>query len=60
MITIKATKNEIYIKKFSKFLDSLDIEFKNIEDYILAFIHRSIVNERPDFAPKHNERIEFL
>jgi ribonuclease-3 len=26
----------------------------------LAFIHRSIVNERPDFAPKHNERIEFL
>jgi ribonuclease-3 len=26
----------------------------------LAFIHRSVVNERPDFAPEHNERLEFL
>ena len=60
MIVTKAIKNEIYIEKFSKLLNSLDIKFNNIEDYILAFIHRSIVNERPDFAPKHNERIEFL
>lgn len=28
--------------------------------YVLAFIHRSIVNERPDKAPEHNERLEFL
>jgi len=36
------------------------IDYKNISNYILAFIHRSIVNERPDFAPEHNERLEFL
>lgn len=33
---------------------------RDIELYILAFIHRSIVNERNDFAPQHNERLEFL
>jgi len=33
---------------------------QDIKVYILAFIHRSIVNERNDFAPEHNERLEFL
>jgi ribonuclease-3 len=60
MIPEKAINSDIYIKKFSKLLENLNIKFNNIENYILAFIHRSIVNERPDFAPKHNERIEFL
>ncbi len=60
MIPQKAVKNEIFIEKFSKLLKKLDINYQNIELYILAFIHRSIVNERPDFAPEHNERIEFL
>ncbi|MDF1682691.1 MAG: ribonuclease III domain-containing protein [Patescibacteria group bacterium] len=41
-------------------LDELDIKHSNISNYILAFIHRSIVNERPDYAPYHNERLEFL
>ena len=39
---------------------SLKLEYKDISQYILAFIHKSIVNERPDFAPTHNERLEFL
>jgi len=40
--------------------DTLGVVSKNISFYILAFIHRSIVNERPDKAPEHNERLEFL
>lgn len=60
VITRQATKNPNYIEKYSKLANDLKIEFKNIELYILAFIHRSVVNERPDFAPEHNERLEFL
>lgn len=60
VIVTKAIKNEIQIKKISWLLEELNIEFNNIESYILAFIHRSIVNEKPDFAPEHNERLEFL
>jgi len=60
VVTRQATKNSNYIEKYSKFISDLKIEFKNIELYILAFIHRSVVNERPDFAPEHNERLEFL
>jgi len=41
-------------------LSNLEVPFSNISVYILAFIHRSIVNERNDFAPEHNERLEFL
>ena len=47
-------------EKFWEFLHKLNIDFKDISIYVLAFIHRSIVNERPDFAPEHNERLEFL
>jgi dsRNA-specific ribonuclease len=60
VVTKQAIKNQNYIEKYSKFISELKIEFKNIELYILAFIHRSVVNERADFAPEHNERLEFL
>ena len=60
VITTQAIKNPNYIKKYSRLLNNLKINFKNIELYILAFIHKSIVNERPDLAPEHNERLEFL
>jgi dsRNA-specific ribonuclease len=60
VIRKKATENEIYIDKISALLDILELNYKDISLYILAFIHRSIVNEKPDFAPKHNERLEFL
>lgn len=46
--------------KISVLLKKLEINFKDPSLYVLAFIHRSIVNERPDFAPEHNERLEFL
>lgn len=60
VVTQQARKNKQLILKIEDLLMSLWIEYKNIEHYILAFVHRSIVNERPDFAPEHNERLEFL
>lgn len=60
VIVKKAVENEIQIQKISTLLENLNINFKNPAYYILSFIHRSIVNERPDFTPEHNERLEFL
>ncbi|MDP2396335.1 MAG: ribonuclease III domain-containing protein [bacterium] len=48
------------MEKFEKLLNNLDIKFNDISHYILAFIHRSVVNEKPDYTPEHNERLEFL
>jgi dsRNA-specific ribonuclease len=60
VIRKKAIENELYIEKYSRLLEKLNIKYKNISNYILAFIHRSVVNEKPDLAPEHNERLEFL
>ena len=60
VIKKKAVENQAFIEKFEKLLLSLEIKHKDISLYILAFIHRSIVNEKNDFAPEHNERLEFL
>lgn len=60
VITKKATEKEETKKQIGLLLERLDIKYVNISNYILAFIHRSIVNERPDFTPTHNERLEFL
>ena len=60
VITQKAIDNPRSQSKIQSFLDTLWIEPKNITLFVLAFIHRSIVNERWDFTPEHNERLEFL
>ncbi len=60
VVTQKAVNNTLIQDKISKLLEVLDIKYINISHYVLAFIHRSIVNEKPDFAPQHNERLEFL
>ena len=60
VIRKKAVENEIYIHKILQLLEKLHLPYQNVSFYILAFIHRSIVNEKPDFAPEHNERLEFL
>lgn len=39
---------------------SLGIKFKNIELLRQAMVHRSYLNEHPDFHLGHNERLEFL
>lgn len=38
----------------------LGVEFSNIDLLVLAFTHRSYVNEHKKTAPEHNERLEFL
>jgi len=60
VILKKAVENDDCKDKIEKLLFSLGIGFQDVSLYILAFIHRSIVNERPDFTPEHNERLEFL
>jgi ribonuclease III len=40
--------------------DQLGIEFDDISLLVLAFTHRSYVNEHKKTAPEHNERMEFL
>ena len=60
VIRKKAIENEALIEKISQYIKTLWLDYNDISNYILAFIHKSIVNEKPDFAPKHNERLEFL
>ncbi len=60
VIQTRAVDSDIWKDKLSGLLEKLGIIPENISKYVLAFIHRSIVNERPDFAPEHNERLEFL
>ncbi|MDD3302197.1 MAG: ribonuclease III [Candidatus Gracilibacteria bacterium] len=60
VVTINIMQNRKAIDDVSFLLNSLHINYRNIEDYIKAFVHKSIVNERPDFIPEHNERLEFL
>jgi len=45
---------------FSKLEKKLKIKFKNKDLLTQAFIHRSYLNENPDFRLYHNERLEFL
>lgn len=45
---------------FSKLEKKLKIKFKKKDLLTQAFIHRSYLNENPDFRLYHNERFEFL
>jgi ribonuclease III len=60
VVVEKAVDSKIIQDKITSLLEKLEIPYKNISHYVLAFIHRSIVNERQDFTPEHNERLEFL
>lgn len=60
VITKQLFENEMYIAKIEKLLLSLDIQPVSYNSYLLAFVHRSLVNEKPDLSPEHNERLEFL
>ena len=48
------------MKDFSSFEKKLSLKFKNKDLLIQAFVHRSFLNENPDFKLFHNERLEFL
>ncbi|MDP5039102.1 MAG: ribonuclease III, partial [Candidatus Gracilibacteria bacterium] len=58
--TKKLFENEIYLNKIYTLLEELDIIPNKINPYLLAFVHRSLVNEKPDLSSHHNERLEFL
>ncbi len=52
--------NFVTMKDFSKFEEILEVKFKNIDLLHQSVIHRSYLNEHPDFELNHNERLEFL
>ncbi|MBI1866636.1 MAG: ribonuclease III [Candidatus Staskawiczbacteria bacterium] len=45
---------------FSVFEKKLGLNFKDKDLLTQAFVHRSYLNENPDFHLNHNERLEFL
>lgn len=48
------------MKDFSLLEKKLNLKFKNKDLLTQAFVHRSYLNEHPDFKLNHNERLEFL
>ena len=48
------------MKNFSLLEKKLNLKFQNKDFLIQAFVHRSYLNESPDFYLSHNERLEFL
>ena len=48
------------MKDISILEKKLNIRFKNKDLLTQAFVHRSYLNENPDFHLYHNERLEFL
>lgn len=48
------------MKSFSKLEQILSVEFKNKQLLQQAVVHRSYLNEHPNFGIGHNERLEFL
>lgn len=45
---------------FSLFEKKFGLNFKNKDLLVQAFVHKSYLNENPDFNLNHNERLEFL
>ena len=48
------------MKDLSSFEKKISVIFKNKDLLTQAFVHRSYLNEHPDFPLGHNERLEFL
>ena len=48
------------MKDFSRLEALMDVKFKNADLLKQAVVHRSYLNEHPDFELHHNERLEFL
>lgn len=48
------------MKDFSKLEDELSLKFNDQDLLIQALVHRSYLNENPDFRLNDNERLEFL
>jgi len=48
------------MREFKSLEDIIGLQFKNIDYLRTAVVHRSYLNENPDFELPHNERLEFL
>ncbi|MFH0956118.1 MAG: ribonuclease III [Candidatus Falkowbacteria bacterium] len=48
------------MKDFSKLEALMGVKFKNVDLLKQAVVHRSYLNEHPNFELRHNERLEFL
>ena len=48
------------MKNISKLEQSIGVKFKDQEVLTQAIVHRSYINEHPEFKLDHNERLEFL
>jgi len=48
------------MRDFDKLQDKLGIKFKSVDLLRQSVVHRSYLNENPDFKLDHNERLEFL
>ncbi|MFA6228261.1 MAG: ribonuclease III [Patescibacteria group bacterium] len=48
------------MSEITKLEKSLGVKFKDHDLLISALVHRSYINEHPDFKLDHNERLEFL
>ncbi|MDP3991211.1 MAG: ribonuclease III [Candidatus Nealsonbacteria bacterium] len=48
------------MQDFQKLEKKLKVNFKNKDLLVQAFLHRSFLNENPNFHLYHNERLEFL
>lgn len=51
---------EIYKEKTKGFEEKTGLVFKNKNLLVQAFVHRSFINENPNFELTNNERLEFL
>src|SRR2546428_9718010 len=47
-------------KDFDQLQKTIGITFKNTDLLTQAVVHRSYLNEHPNFRLSHNERLEFL
>lgn len=48
------------MKDFNKLEKKLGVKFKNQDLLVQSVVHRSYLNEHPEFKLGHNERLEFL
>lgn len=57
---IVSISSKAFEEKIGSFVSSLEIPYKDITNYCLAFIHRSVLNENIIHVSESNERLEFL
>lgn len=60
MTKFASLSNKEFEEKIESFVSSLEIPYRTISHYCLAFVHRSVLNEHIIRVSESNERLEFL